>query len=216
MQVGNRLNAAAAAGDGLGNLAGRPADQTGAASKSESGAQLPPASFLDPTPRISLSADALLYLGRTKRTLEKLPPLTKDEWNNHLSPQLAAREHQAFGKFAQTADYRAYYRGFIDYYDNLRPEDQNSLRYFGTREAAVAGLRSLEYDVESGLDIGANFEGLVSVFLEENKTALSPATAPPPAERAYFAWDASNISYEHEAPEPRLMTEIERLYSELI
>jgi hypothetical protein len=146
-----------------------------------------------------------------------LPPLTKDEWNNRLSPQLAAREYQAFGKLAETGDYRAYYRAFIDYYDGLRPEDQNSLRYFGTREAAVAGLRSLDYDADSGLDIDAKFENLVSVFLEEDKIAPSPAsTTMSPAERAFFAWDASNISYEVNAPEPRPMTEIERLYSELL
>ncbi|ASQ04167.1 biotin biosynthesis protein BioC [Sinorhizobium meliloti WSM1022] len=217
MQIENRLNAAAAAGDGLGNLAGRSADQAGAADKGESGVAVPPTGFVDPTPRISLSADALLYLGRAKRTPEKLPPLTKDEWNNRLSPQLAAREHQAFGRLAETGDYRAYYRAFIDYYDGLRPEDQNSLRYFGTREAAVAGLRSLDYDADSGLDIDAEFENLVSVFLEEDKIAPSPATITmSPAERAFFAWDASNISYEVDAPEPRPMTEIERLYSELL
>jgi hypothetical protein len=217
MQIENRLNAAAAAGDGLGNLAGRSADQAGAADKGESGVAVPPTGFVDPTPRISLSADALLYLGRAKRTPEKLPPLTKDEWNNRLSPQLAAREHQAFGRLAETGDYRAYYRAFIDYYDGLRPEDQNSLRYFGTREAAVAGLRSLDYDADSGLDIDAEFENLVSVFLEEDKIAPSPAsTTMSPVERAFFAWDASNISYEVDAPEPRPMTEIERLYSELL
>ncbi|RMC68588.1 biotin biosynthesis protein BioC [Sinorhizobium meliloti] len=217
MEIENRLNAAAAAGDGLGNLAGRSADQAGAADKGESGVAVPPAGFVDPTPRISLSADALLYLGRAKRTPEKLPPLTKDEWNNRLSPQLAAREHQAFGRLAETGDYRAYYRAFIDYYDGLRPEDQNSLRYFGTREAAVAGLRSLDYDADSGLDMDAKFENLVSVFLEEDKIAPSPTTTTmSPVERAFFAWDASNISYEVDAPEPRPMTEIERLYSELL
>ncbi len=217
MQIENRLNAAAASGDGLGNLAGRSADQAGAADKGEAGVLVPPAGFVDPTPRISLSADALLYLGRAKKTPEKLPPLTKDEWNNRLSPQLAAREHQAFGKLAETGDYRAYYRAFIDYYDGLRPEDQNSLRYFGTREAAVAGLRSLDYDADSGLDLDAKFENLVSVFLEEDKIAPSPAsTTMSPGERAFFAWDASNISYEVDAPEPRPMTEIERLYSELL
>ncbi|MCM5694097.1 biotin biosynthesis protein BioC [Sinorhizobium meliloti] len=217
MEIENRLNAAAAAGDGLGNLAGRSADQAGAADKGESGVAVPPTGFVDPTPRISLSADALLYLGRAKRTPEKLPPLTKDEWNNRLSPQLAAREHQAFGRLAETGDYRAYYRAFIDYYDGLRPEDQNSLRYFGTREAAVAGLRSLDYDADSGLDMDAKFENLVSVFLEEDKIAPSPTTTTmSPVERAFFAWDASNISYEVDAPEPRPMTEIERLYSELL
>jgi hypothetical protein len=217
MQIENRLNAAAAAGDGLGNLAGRPADQAGAASKGESGAQVPPTSFVDPTPRISLSAEALLYLGRARKAAEKFPSLTKDEWNNRLSPQLAAREHQAFGKFAESGDYKAYYRAFIDYYDSLRPDDQNSLRYFGTREAAVAGLRSLEYDADSGLDIGADFESLVSVFLDEDKAAPLPAPAlMAPVERALFAWDASNISYEDDAHEQRRMTEVERLYSELL
>nr|AAB88076.1 biotin transport regulator [Sinorhizobium meliloti] len=151
MQIENRLNAAAASGDGLGNLAGRSADPTGAADKGESGVPVPPTGFVDPTPRISLSADALLYLGRAKRTPEKLPPLTKDEWNNRLSPQLAAREHQAFGRLAETGDYRAYYRAFIDYYDGLRPEGSEQPALFRDARTAVAGLRSLDYDADSGL-----------------------------------------------------------------
>lgn len=215
MQIANRLTAATT-GDGLGNLAGRPAGQISSAGKDENDAQASQASFFDPTPRISLSADALLYLSRTKKSPERLPPLTEDEWNNRLSTQLASREYQAFGKFTETGDYKAYYSAFIDYYDNLRPEDQNSLRYFGAREAAVAGLRSLEYDVESGLDIEVNFQTLVSVFLDENKAAHSedPGTAQP-IEREFFGWDRSNISYEDQPPEPRSVSEIERLYSEL-
>lgn len=216
MQIANRLTTATA-GDGLSNLAGRPADPTGAAGKEDSTAQAVQAGFFDPTPRISLSVDALLYLSRVKKAPERQPALTTDEWNNSLSPQLAAREHQAFGKFADTGDYKAYYRSFIEYYDSLRPEDQNSVRYFGTREAAVAGLRSLEYDSESGLDIDANFKRIVSVFLDEDKTA-SPTVAPPlaTAGEPIYGWDASNISYELEAPEPRSLSEIERLYSELL
>ncbi len=216
MQIANRLTTATA-GDGLSNLAGRPAGPTGTANKEDATAQAVQAAFFDPTPRISLSVDALLYLSRAKKAPEKLPALTTDEWNNSLSPQLAAREHQAFGKFADTGDYKAYYRGFIEYYDSLRPEDQNSVRYFGTREAAVAGLRSLEYDSESGLDINANFKRIVSVFLDEDKTASS-TVAPPlaPAGEPIYGWDASNISYEIEAPEPRSLSEIERLYSELL
>ena len=55
------------------------------------------------------------------------------------------------------------------------------------------------------------------MFLEEHKIVPSPApTTMSPAERVFFAWDASNISYEVNAPEPRPMTEIERLYSELL
>ncbi|MCA1365986.1 biotin biosynthesis protein BioC [Bradyrhizobium sp. BRP14] len=216
MQIANRLTAATA-GDGLGNLGGRSAEQVEAGNKGESGAQVLPATFVDPTPRISLSVDALLYLSRTKKSPERMPPLTKDEWNNRLSPQLAAREYQTFGKFAETGDYKAYYGAFIDYYDNLRPEDQNSLRYFGTREAAVAGLRSLEYDVESGLDVDTNFERLVSVVLDEDKKASSTVSATPPlADKAVFAWDVSSISYEDEAREPNSLSQIERLYSELL
>lgn len=220
MQIANRLTAATA-GDGLGNLGGRSAEQVGAASKGESDVPVSAASFVDPTPRISLSVDALLYLSRTKKAPERMPPLTRDEWSNRLSPQLAAREYQAFGKFAENGDYKAYYKAFIDYYDNLRPEDQNSPRYFATREAAVAGLRSLEYDAESGLEVEGNFERLVSVFLNEDKTTFSTrSAAAPAAERAFFAWDASNISYEDmsddEATGPRSLSEIERLYSELL
>ncbi|MDK1492265.1 biotin biosynthesis protein BioC [Sinorhizobium sp. 7-81] len=215
MQIANRLTAATA-GDGLGNLAGRPAGQVVAGSKDESGTQASQAGFFDPTPRISLSVDALLYLSRTKKSPERLPPLTREEWDNKLSPQLASREYQAFGRLAETGDYKAYYRAFIEYYDSLRPEDQHSLRYFGTREAAVAGLRSLEYDSESGLDIEANFQTLVSVFLDEDKVAQPEI--PPSASRVGggpFDWDKSNISYEDQSPEPRTVSEIERLYSEL-
>ncbi|MBP2238062.1 hypothetical protein J2Z31_004589 [Sinorhizobium kostiense] len=216
MQIANRL-ATATAGDGLSNLTGRPAGPTVAAGKEDATAQAVQAGFFDPTPRISLSVDALLYLSRAKKTPEKLPALTKDEWNNSLSPQLAAREHQAFGKFAESGDYKTYYRSFIEYFDSLRPEDQDSLRYFGTREAAVAGLRSLEYDSESGLDVNASFKRIVSVFLDEDKTASSTvSSALAAADEPIYGWDASKISYELESPEPRSLSEIERLYAELL
>lgn len=216
MEIANRLTAATT-GDGLGNLAGRPAGQVVSGSKDDGGGQATPAGFFDPTPRISLSVDALLYLSRTRKAPEKLPPLTRDEWNNALSPQLAAREYQAFGKHAETGDYRAYYSSFIDYYDNLRPEDQNSLRYFGTRDAAVAGLRSLEYDAESGLDTGGNFERLVSVFLDQDKAVSSGGSADlSTLEAPFVGWDVGSISYEEQPPESRALSEIERLYSELL
>ncbi|NVD41259.1 biotin biosynthesis protein BioC [Ensifer sp. HO-A22] len=214
MQIANRLTAATS-GDGLGNLAGRAAGQSGAGGKDESAAQAMQATFFDPTPRISLSADALLYLSQNRKSSDGQPALTRDEWNNRLSPQLALREYQAFGKFLETGDHRGYYKGFIEYYDGLRSEDQNSLRYFGTREAAVAGLRSLEYEQASGLEGETTFQTLVSVLLEEDKTALSEVPAVP-AGRQIFAWDLTSISYEDEPTERRAVSEIERLYSELI
>lgn len=214
MQIANRLTAATS-GDGLGNLAGRAAGQSAAAGKDESAAQAMQATFFDPTPRISLSADALLYLSQNRKSSDGQPALTRDEWNNRLSPQLALREYQAFGKFLETGDHRDYYKGFIEYYDGLRSEDQNSLRYFGTREAAVAGLRSLEYEQASGLEAETTFQTLVSVLLEEDKTALSEVPAVP-AGRQIFAWDLTSISYEDEPTERRAVSEIERLYSELI
>ncbi|WP_018239655.1 hypothetical protein [Ensifer sp. BR816] len=216
MEIANRLTAATT-GDGLGNLAGRSAGQVVSGGKDDGAVQAVPANFFDPTPRISLSVDALLYLSRTRKTPEKLPPLTSDEWNNGLSGQLAAREYQAFGKHAETGDYRAYYSAFVDYYDSLRPEDQNSLRYFGTREAAVAGLRSLEYDAESGLDAVGSFKRLVSVFLDEDKSVSSVgASALPARETPFVGWDVGSISYEDQPPESRSQSEIERLYSELL
>lgn len=214
MQIANRLTAAAS-GDGLSNLAGRAAGQPNSAGKEEQAAQALAASFFDPTPRISLSADALLYLSQTKKASDGQPQLTRDEWNNRLSPQLASREYQAFGKFLEIGDHQAYYKNFIDYYDSLRPEDQDSLRYFGTREAAVAGLRSLEYEHASGADEDAAFQTLVSVLLEEDKTAQSE-TPVSPTGRQIFAWDLTNISYEEEQTERRSVSEIERLYSEMI
>lgn len=213
MQIANRLTAAAS-GDGLNNLAGRSAGQANSSGKDEQAAQAIAASFFDPTPRIALSADALLYLSQTRRASDGHPPLTRDEWNNRLSPQLAAREYQAFGKFLETGDHPAYYKNFMDYYDSLRPEDQDSLRYFGTREAAVAGLRSLQYEQASGADGETTFQTLVSVLLEEDKTAQSEAPVRP-AGRQIFAWDLTSVSYEEELTEPRPVSEIERLYSEL-
>ncbi|MCK3777643.1 biotin biosynthesis protein BioC [Ensifer sesbaniae] len=213
MQIANRLTAAAS-GDGLNNPAGRSSGQANSGGKDEQAAQALAASFFDPTPRISLSADALLYLSQTKKASDGQPPLSRDEWNNRLTPQLASREYQAFGRFLDAGDHEAYYKNFIDYYDSLRPEDQDSLRYFGTREAAVAGLRSLEYERASGADGEATFQTLVSVLLEEDKTAQSETPVRPEG-RPIFAWDLTSISYEDEPTERCSVSEIERLYSEL-
>ncbi|TCQ04747.1 hypothetical protein C8J34_10868 [Rhizobium sp. PP-F2F-G36] len=171
----------------------------------------------DPSSRVSLSAETLLFLSRTRRAQEKYPPLTRDEWNNKLSPQLAAREYQAFGKYGETGDYKAYYRGFIDYYDNLRPDDQHSLRYFGTRDAAVAGLRSMEYEDESGLDAAGGFQTLVDVLLDGEKPTASDQAGDAPGVMItgdMFGWDSGSVSYEDVTESRAEHSEIERFYRE--
>jgi hypothetical protein len=171
----------------------------------------------DPSARVALSADTLLFLSRTKRIQEKYPPLTRDEWNNKLSPQLAAREYQAFGKFSETGDHKAYYRAFIDYYDNLRPEDQDSLRYFGTRDAAVTGLRSTEYEDEAGMTGEDTFHTLVDVLLDDEKPVSNGEEAgkqPLMITGDMFGWDSTAISYEDTRETPQGPSEIERMYRE--
>ena len=216
MQIANRVTSGAA-GDGLSNLAGRTAVQGVQGSRDDSAVSVSPAGGYDPSSRVSLSAEALLFLGRTKRVQEKYPPLTKEEWSNKLSPQLAAREYQAFGKYSETGDHKAYYRAFIEYYDNLRPEDQNSLRYFGTRDAAIAGARSVEYSDESGMDSGATFQTLVSVLLDTDKmqsefTGTEPAAGMTTGDM--FGWDGGAITYEDVSQSRGALTEIEKFYQE--
>jgi hypothetical protein len=53
------------------------------------------------------------------------------------------------------------------------------------------------------------------VLLEEDKTAQSETLANP-AGRQIFAWDLTSISYEENQTERSSVSEIERLYSELI
>lgn len=213
MQIAGRLSSAAG-GDGLGGRAGR-AESSGISGQNETVAA-PSAlkSGYDPSSRVSLSAEALLFLSRTKRTSEKYPPLTRDEWSNTLSPQLAVREYQAFGKYSESGDYQAYYRAFINYYDALRPEDQNSLRYFGTREAAVAGLRSLDYD--DAADPQTGFQTLVSVLLDKEKDAAVASEQMQESLVAgdMFGWDTAGISYEDVSESRAELSEIDRLYQE--
>ncbi|KQY14530.1 hypothetical protein [Rhizobium sp. Root482] len=216
MQIGNRVNAAAT-GDGPGNLAGRNPVQAATAGREDGGEAAMRTGGYDPSSRVSLSAEALLFLGRAKRAPEKYPALTRDEWANKLSPQLAAREYQAFGKYSETGDHKAYYRAFISYYDNLRPEDQNSLRYFGTRDAAIAGARSVEYSDHAGIDSGSAFQTLVSVLLDENKAGTG---SPVEQETAgmitgdMFGWDTGTISYEDVSQKRAGLSEIEKFYRE--
>ncbi|MCV9965265.1 biotin biosynthesis protein BioC [Pararhizobium sp. BT-229] len=216
MQIANRLTSAAS-GDGLSNFAGRAATQSASGNREDGGATVLPAGGYDPSSRVSLSAEALLFLGRTKRVQEKYPALTRDEWSNKLSPQLAAREYQAFGKYSETGDHKAYYRAFIEYYDNLRPEDQNSLRYFGTRDAAIAGARSVEYSDESGVDSGATFQTLVSVLLDTDKAQSEFATVQGTGGMItgdMFGWDTGTISYEDVSQTRNPLSEIEKFYQE--
>lgn len=216
MQIASRLTGAAT-GDGLSNLAGRVAVQGQTGNHEDRNPQSSYIGGYDPAMRVSLSAEALLFLSKTRRVQEKQPSLTQDEWANKLSPQLAAREYQAFGKYSESGDHKAYYRAFIEYYDTLRPEDQNSLRYFGTRDVALAGLRSQEYSDETGTDSEVPFQTLVSVLLDENKAD----TETPQDEVAVFGisgdmfgWDTGNISYEDVSQVRAEISEIEKFYQE--
>lgn len=216
MQIANRLTSTPT-GDGMGNLAGRAVAQTTAGNREVGGAAPSFIGGYDPSSRVSLSAEAMLFLSRTKKVQEKLPALTQDEWANKLSPQLAAREYQAFGKYSETGDYKAYYRAFIEYYDNLRPEDQNSLRYFGTRDAAIAGARSVEYNDESGIDSGAGFQTLVSVLLDTEKTETDLSQSQDAGGMTtgdMFGWDTGTISYEDVTQTRGTLSEIEKFYQE--
>jgi len=216
MQIESRLTGAAT-GDSLSNLAGRAVVQGPSAGREDKSTQSPYAGGYDPAMRVSLSAEALLFLSKTRRVPEKQPSLTQEEWSNKLSPQLAAREYQAFGKFGESGDHKAYYRAFIEYYDTLRLEDQNSLRYFGTRDVALAGLRSQEYSDETGTDSEMPFQTLVSVLLDENKADTETAEAEVAVfgvSGDMFGWDTANISYEDVSQVRAEISEIERFYQE--
>lgn len=216
MQIDNSLTSAST-GDSLSNLAGRTVAQTTSTSREDGRVAASLTGGYDPASRVSLSAEALLFLGRKKQVQEKYPPLTNDEWANKLSPQLAAREYQAFGKYSETGDHKAYYRAFIEYYDNLRPEDQNSLRYFGTRDAAIAGSRSVEYSDESGDDAEMGFQTLVSVLLDADKpqselTAVQDTGGMITGDM--FGWDTGSITYEDVSQTRGALSEIEKFYQE--
>ena len=216
MQIENRT-VSTASGDGLGTMAGRSVVQATTARQDDSTAASAYTGGYDPSSRVSLSGDALLFLARTRKVQDKYPALTKDEWSNKLSPQLAAREYQAFGKYGEAGDHKAYYRAFIEYHDNLRTEDQNSLRYFGTRDAAVAGLRSVEYSAETGSQSDAPFQTLVSVLLDKDKVGsdLSQPTASPSMTTGdMFGWDVAAITYEDVSQTRGSLSEIEKFYAE--
>ncbi|QRM55372.1 hypothetical protein [Sinorhizobium sp. BG8] len=148
MQVSSRISNAHT-GDSLAYLANRAVGTvTEEATETGSSAQLSGGTY-DPSARVSLSVEALLVLSGTSETDQaRYPALTTDERNNIDTPELAAREYEAFGKYAETGDFKNYYRAYIEYYDNLQPIDQQSLRYDGSREKAVSALRSFTYNEE--------------------------------------------------------------------
>lgn len=213
MQIDNRLVSSGGA-DGYGTLGSRTVTVIGGETRDTVAGAAGVSGGFDPSSRVSLSVDAMLYLSRTRRSQDKYPALTKDEWSNKLTPQLAAREYQAFGKYSETGDYKAYYTAFMNYYDNLRPEDQNSLRYFGTRDAAMAGLRSAEYSGESGDEEGA-FQTIVSVLLDRNKQAETPVADTALSTvgvGSMFGWEAGMTVVEPELEPAASVSEIEKLY----
>jgi hypothetical protein len=109
----------------------------------------------------------------------KLPALTDDERNNLDTSALAEREYAAYGRYLETGDQKGYYRAYIEYFDSMPLQDQTSARYAGTRDAAVAGLRSFAYR-EKVVDVSEpDAVALFDVLLESDKTfrqATSAAT----------------------------------------
>ncbi|PTM95242.1 biotin biosynthesis protein BioC [Mycoplana dimorpha] len=143
MQISDNI-AGRAASDSLAHLAARAAGR----SREEAVEAPRPAGFsagsYDPAEKVSLSVEALLVLSGSRED-RRLPALTEDERNNVVTPSLEAREHAAFRHFRALGDMKSYYRAYIEYFDSLQPQDQSSPRYAGSREVAVAALRSLAY-----------------------------------------------------------------------
>jgi hypothetical protein len=143
MQISNRI-AGGAASDSLANLAARAAGR--ANEETVDGARQGgfSAGNYDPADQVSLSVEALLVLSAS-RDEQRHPALSEDEQNNIVSPALEAREYAAFRRFRDEGDMKNYYRAYIEYFDNLQPQDQSSPRYAGSRQVAVSALRSLAY-----------------------------------------------------------------------
>lgn len=148
MQISNKI-AGSATSDSLANLAARAASK--AREEAVDGGQPGfTAGSYDPSDHVSLSVEALLVLSASRDT-HRFRPLTEDERNNIVSPELEEREYAAFRHFRGEGDMKSYYRAFIEYFDNLRPQDQSSPRYAGSRQIAVSALRSLAY-AEKAMD----------------------------------------------------------------
>src|SRR5690606_5975107 len=69
--------------------------------------------------------------------------LTNKE-HGEIQNAITEREYSAFSKYAKQspADLKMYYLNYIKYLDSLSPEEQQSSRYAGQREAAVTAYES--------------------------------------------------------------------------
>ena len=146
MYVSNRI-ASSSTSDSLAYLAARAAggalEETADAG---SAAHLAGGSY-DPSAQVSLSVEALLVLsGVREEETAALPSLSEAERNNSDTEALERREYEAFGHYLDRGDEKSYHRAYIDYFDSLQPMDQRSPRYAGTRENAVAALRTIAYN----------------------------------------------------------------------
>ena len=170
MQISDNI-AGRAASDSLANLAARAAGRT----RDEAVEAARPGGFsagsYDPADTVSLSVEALLVLSAS-RDDRRFPALTEDERNNIVSPALEAREHAAFRRFRGEGDMKSYYRAYIEYFDNLQPQDQSSPRYAGSRQVAVAALRSLAYAEKATDDeVGIEAPAVLDTILASGDTA---------------------------------------------
>ncbi len=114
--------------------------------------------------------------------------LTKAETAEALALNTArnAREDQAFFHFSFEASYASskpesdhlegqFYKAYVGYYDSLSPQEQNSQRYRGSREGAVAAQHSFEASSKSSDDAADSDlidpKELVLLLFEKIKTA---------------------------------------------
>lgn len=96
-----------------------------------------------------ISKNKSLIYGKTINSLNSFPenlasqlnrdsPLSTEE-RSEIQNNLNQREHEAFGKYAKQSppDFEAYYEHYIGYLDSLSPEEGQSERYLGQREAVL-------------------------------------------------------------------------------
>lgn len=146
MYVSNRI-ASSSTSDSLAYLATRAAGKAvEEAADADTAAHLAGGSS-DPSAHVSLSVEALLVLsGVREEETAALPALSDAERNNRDTEALERREYDAFRHYLDQGDEKNYYRAYIEYFDSMPPQDQRSPRYAGTRENAVAALRTIAYN----------------------------------------------------------------------